>query len=74
MKSPALLIGFEGGKPSAEPDAGGDTRALAGTALAKALKSGDGAAIADAVEALLTELQPAEEEAEDPLADGPEAA
>lgn len=43
-----LMIEIE--KPEKEPS--GDARAAAGKALAKALKSGDGAAIADAFEEL----------------------
>ncbi len=61
------MIGFgpaKGSKPGMEE--GGDSRSMAGMALAKALKSGDGAAIADAFEALKQECDGHDEMDEDP--------
>jgi hypothetical protein len=55
-KAPALLIGF--GKAAAGDEEGDeDAGALAGKALAKAIKSGDGQAIYEAFESLLTECE-----------------
>lgn len=63
-KTPALLIGVGEAKP--ESDAGGDddAGALAGQALAKAIKSGDGAAIYSAFEAMYRECKSAHETSE----------
>lgn len=71
--SPALLIGFGEGKPAAgEQHAEEGTGALAGKALASALKSGDGQAIYDAFEALVRECDDKhggdDEEMDEPIA------
>lgn len=62
-KDIGLLIGI--GKPKAENDElGGDLRKAAGRALAAAIKSGDGNAVADAFEELLSALDGDEEDLE----------
>lgn len=77
---PALLIGFGEGKPGmGKPEAEEpgmeeeSSGSLAGTALAKALKSGNGQAIFDAFAALQRECDDAhgeEEEESEPVAEG----
>lgn len=66
-KGPAILIGF-GEKPGMGGEES-DTGALAGTALAKALKSGDGAAIYSAFQDLMRECEAGKEEPEEDESD-----
>lgn len=72
-KKPGLVIAIGGGKPKGDsmpPDdmgeLDGERRTVAGEALAKAIKSGDGAAVADAFSELMACCDDVSEEPEEP--------